>query len=165
MPKNGLSQWHDGEKWEDVPDELRNKCFTFTFVRHPYDRVLSAFAMFQKPYLQKEGFPQELDSFLDLLNSPKCPPSMYGHTMPMHGIMPIKDNKPDVDFLGRFENLLKDWGVLQKKFGWPDLPSKKSQEHTTNHQLKLTQSQADKVAEYCRRDFEIFGYNPQDFIE
>jgi len=163
--EDGRSEWHNGVKWSEVRKEIKQNAFTFAFVRHPYDRILSTFKMFQKERFRPYGFPQKLEDFLELLNKPECPPPMHGHTMPMHGIMPIKHNKPDLDFLGRFETLKEDWKTLQNRFGWRDLPSKSSQVHVTEHHLKFTPNQAKIVAKYCKRDFEIFGYNPKDFVE
>ena len=66
--------------------------------------------------------------------------------------------------IGTLEHLERDWNVLRNRFDFPELTAKSKQNHITNHSLKLTKVQADKLKPIYEWDFKIFGYNPTDFV-
>jgi len=134
-----------------------NDCFKFTFVRNPWDRLVSNYFWKQndpwankkvKEYVNTHSFEQYILEGIAPL------------AVPMHQWVTDSNKKVVVDFVGRYENLHDDFSKVCQKINikTPELP----QVYKTNHKpYKDYYSQAtiDKVASVYKDDIEIFGYD------
>ena len=151
--------------------------FTFTFVRNPYSRVLSAYLFMIKDVSQREnrhfsmhnqfGLPEDYElSFREFLlrireSSYK---KMNAHWRPQWASLGL-NKMMQYDFIGRFENLEDD---LQKVLNHlnHDVASrwklKSHKPHSTNANNRLKQyygfEEQALVAEIFEDDFRYFGY-------
>jgi hypothetical protein len=137
--------------------EYRNSCFVFTFVRNPYDRLLSA-----HKYLTggsgNEGdkkFGKTLSSDFKYFAKNQLNNNLFWvHFIPM-----IHWLNDDVDFIGKTENYENDFNTVCDKIGIPrqELPHKNKSKHkhyTEYYDDKTKQIVAEKYA----KDIEYFGY-------
>lgn len=93
--------------------------FKFAFVRHPFDRLLSAWRMFN----QNKNRPKSLTEFCDIVTDEKIiyderrsteSERIRHHTIPQTHSFNLLAH---ADFVGRFENLYDDWGQLSARLG------------------------------------------------
>lgn len=138
------------------PKKYRDSCFVFTFIRNPYDRILSA----HKYLTGKHG--NSGDTKFGATLSPD-----FKHFVKKQ----LKDNidwlhfKPivcwlndEVDFIGRLENYVNDFNIVCTKTGiTQQLPHKNKSKHkhyTTYYDDETRMIVAEKYAD----DIERFGY-------
>lgn len=100
--------------WNDFLENTPHKdIFGFSFVRNPWDRVVSAFF---DPFLQTpaEDFDQFVSTILpDMLQ--KIPTHESIHFFP--AVYFTVSPKRDLDFIGKHENLREDMSILSEKIG------------------------------------------------
>ena len=85
--------------------------------------------------------------------------------MPMNLLMKI-DGQICMDFIGRFENLLNDWEIIQTKIGVKkqvlpktnDRASKKNRKNSF-YKERYSQNLIDLVGELYEEDVKLFGYS------
>ena len=118
--------------WNNLTDEKIDDYFTFTFVRNPYDRLVSAFNhvvmenLFRLYSYDSKTAQLPID-FLYMLfnlfvqrgldNWDRDDHSMFSassHWMPQNFFYEI-DGYQFVDFVGKYENLKSDWKYIAKK--------------------------------------------------
>jgi hypothetical protein len=143
------------------------KYFRFTFVRNPWDRLLSAWA-------DKCGAESNVD--LSRFGMPKGVP--FAHFV--DAACELNDLYTDVhlrsqvdilhirgaclpDFIGRFENLKQDWervllALKLSKDRRVELPQMQRSAHE-GYRKMYNQQMAQKVATRYARDIEFFGYS------
>ena len=156
-----------------------NQLFKFSFVRNPWDRLVSEYK-YRKYQLQFEFKKFVFDywpkpAFNDL----------YLHIIPQYKFLYGNDGKLLVDFVGRYERFQKDFeyichrlGISNKKLPlrnvsasrkfsvrnaarWLKSPIKETclRQHTKYHYTDYYDEETQAfVANYYRRDIEIFGY-------
>ncbi len=127
--------------WDSLTDEKINNYFTFTFVRDPFDRLVSAFM-----HIIIEDLTRNAKDLIDNLRGPNDPKSGFYrkneifknftflsfylfvkrglkfynlndesmHWMPQHFFAKC-DGKIMVDFIGKYENLEADWKYVANK--------------------------------------------------
>ena len=122
--------------WDNLTDEKINEYFTFTFVRNPFDRLVSAFNHVVMENLLRiqpasplggdyrvnltvENMFMLFDLFVQrgLKNWDKDDVSMYSasnHWMPQSFFVEL-DGCQMVDFVGKYENLEVDWKYVADK--------------------------------------------------
>ena len=131
--------------------------FKFTFVRNPWDKIVSNYFYQQKMNGKVKGI-----SFKQWLRGshPKpCLDNNMGRYEQLDWISD-KDNKLLIDFVGRFENLQNDFNIICDKIGAP----RKILPHTnkTKH-LHYTHYYDDDSRKYVEkrfaRDIAHFGYH------
>jgi hypothetical protein len=156
-----------------TPEEFSG-FFKFSFVRNPWDRILSEYRY--RNYFQHRSF---RDFVLNKLPSPGWD-DQYRHVMPQYDMLHDEQGNLLVDFVGRFESLQQDFdrvcGVLG--IGVSTLPhrnpsDKKSRdlkrrlrnflyrngENGLRHASDFYDDEIrDAVACYYRKDIETFGY-------
>jgi len=128
---------------------ITKKYFKFAFTRNPYDRVYS-FYLFKK-YKSNTDLPSPDISFIEYLNIP--------HFKNTQTFCDLFAGKPEMDFIGRFENLQQDFNTVCDRIGIPrqELPhaSKTNHKHYTEYYDDETR---EIVATKYAKDIEYFGY-------
>lgn len=135
-----------------APDTDFNKSMVrFSFVRNPYERYASA--VLNLDYATEETFKE----FTDNITLEKIlEDDHYIHLRPMYWYLHT-DKGDCVDFIGRFENLRKDWQKLCKMVGeYHPLPHHNSSGRSYDE--LLTPYVKDKIYLMYYKDFKEFGY-------
>lgn len=130
--------------------------FKFAFVRDPYTRFVSCFQWLQENYPEYK----DINEFANILKKEysKWPDDDLREIMyrPQHKFICNQYYTPQVDFVGRFENLKDDWGYVADKLGIT-----KKLPHNNKSTIKkptLTSQTKDLIREIYEKDFEVFGY-------
>lgn len=143
---------------------LRENCkdyFKFSFVRNPWDRMVSDYF-----YFMKHGISGEFKDFLTesktyFNNFPKFNGNVgcKDHRLPQIHFLLDKNNDYSIDFTGKFENLQQDFDIICNKIGIPpqQLPhiNKTEHQHYTEYYDEETKQ---IVAEKYAKEIELFGY-------
>ena len=139
--------------WDDMSDEKINNYFTFTFVRNPFDRLVSAF---NHIVLHNRG---EDITFEDFVKNGLSENNT--HWRPQSDYVEM-DGYQIVDFIGQYENLQEDWRYVADKIGvsntlpmirwnnWPPVVS--------DYREHYTDELVDIASEYYKKDLELFDY-------
>lgn len=123
--------------------------FTFTFVRNPWDKMVSFYEYFKK--IRKQPHVE----FLDFLEEK--------HWLPMFtnqlDLLTPHPGEPEIDYIGRFETLQQDFNVVCDKIGIPQqqLPHKNKTSHRPYTEY-YDEETKQIVAERFAKDIECFGY-------
>ena len=116
--------WMEGETrrvQRAIGEDLWNECFTFAFVRNPWDRLVSGWQYTRqvgKHQLTFAEFVKELPS-LDISQEPEALEraiSTHWHAMPQADHL-VVDGVVTVDFVGRVETLDEDWRAISERIG------------------------------------------------
>lgn len=150
--------------------ERWDKYFKFTFVRNPWDKMVSQYFYLQRKLM--EGDKNLNLTFREfIVNFSSFDESEYTTQHERHKAIKIRYNPVQlpwilnddgncmVDFIGRFENLQHDFNTVCDRIGLPgqQLPHKNKSEHkhyTEYYDDETRQIVAEKFAE----DIEYFGY-------
>ena len=132
-----------------------NKFYSFTFVRNPWDRVVSSY-FYDLKWIK--------DKKLNLLDYVKNRPeiSKYhkkAHQREQYQYIIDQSNEPSINYIGKFENLQQDFDVICDKIGIPHskLPHKNKSNH--KHYTEYYDDETREiVAQKYARDIEYFGY-------
>lgn len=149
--------------------------FKFSFVRNPWDRLLSEYRY--RNYFQHRSF---RDFVLNKLPEPGWN-DQYRHVMPQYDMLHDRQGNLMVDFVGRFEDLQRDFDQVCQQLGIADslLPHRnRSDKKSRDLKRKIRnilfmngenqlQSAAgfyddetrEAVAHYYRNDIQTFGYS------
>lgn len=110
------SQHH---KLNSLRKDLREKYFSFAFVRNPWDRVVSLYSYYKSGGNQradlsiKNKMPNNFKSFvIDKWNI--IPRS---HRIEQFNYIKADGKINNIDFIGKFESIDKDWEYVAKKIG------------------------------------------------
>ncbi|MBP3852936.1 MAG: sulfotransferase family 2 domain-containing protein [Erysipelotrichaceae bacterium] len=165
MVKNGYSKPALGENEKDY--------YKFTFVRNPFDRLVSCyqskFHADQEIYRRdKEDFEfadypygnfsidDSFDSFVRKVV--KIPNHLLDrHFCIQTSLVYDPDGKPKVDFIGKFENLEEEFEPIRKKYDLNPLPHYNSS-HAKDYRTYYTEETAKLVYKKYKKDFNTFGY-------
>ena len=149
LPQNIQNQYHldSGIKGHAFHEEFditfREKYFSFTFVRNPFDKVASEY----------NWDPQFKNiSFLEFLKTPK-------NWNIRHVNKQVEFIDKHIDFIGRFENLQEDFETVCDIIEIPrqELPHKNKSKH--KHYTEYYDDETKQiVAEQYAKDIEYFGY-------
>ena len=142
----------------------KNK-FKFSFVRNPINRIVSTYRdKIQMPeyidFLQKTISPlfklsMPFNEFIDLACSIPDEQSDQ-HMIPQHCLI-YHENKLMLDFVGRVENIKKDFNIICQKFNLKvSLPILNSTNPTKNYLTYYNNSLLKKVEKKYIKDFELF---------
>lgn len=152
--------------------------FTFAFVRNPWDRLVSCYR--DKVRGEVDGYTHftirpgvanclaRFDAFVagmsfeDFVIAVASIPDAAAdrHFRSQHTFVTNGAGKIAVDFVGRYESLLRDFQVVREKIGLPDivLPRLQAARESVRYPTFYSPRIRDLVAERFRRDIEIFGY-------
>ena len=147
----------------DIDSELLEKYYTFTFVRNPWDRMVSYYKFRIKRsfdmYSHGESF-KEWISFICSNNAQQIKAYQFNLAIKdQYEYIVNKTNEIIIDFVGKFENFQQDFDIACDRIGIPrqELPhiNKTDHLHYTEYYDDETRS---IVAEKYSKDIKYFGY-------
>lgn len=142
--------------------------FKFTFVRNPWDRMLSLYMYFTTFVPKSKGSPLSerwvgrIPSFQEFVmefeSICKVREDIKNHAIPQTQFAFYK-NYRYVNFIGKFESLKKDFKFVQDTLNLvkDELLRKMSTEHG-HYSMYYDRETKEKVAELYKEDIETFGY-------
>jgi chondroitin 4-sulfotransferase 11 len=155
--------------------------FKFTFVRNPWDRILSCYSdtilhedvtnykykngVFRR-YVRKyknlfyRGMPFE--EFVRVIS--RIPDERADrHFRSQHSFITDENDNILVDFIGRFEKLSKDLAFLSEKTDFKDMPffHENKSKREKDYRMRYTEETRRLVAERYKNDIKLFDYRFQ----
>lgn len=141
--------------------------FKFTFVRNPWDRLVSAYKFLEAGGFNdgdRKFFERELSHFSDFndfvrnwLNSENI--FKYHHFKPQKFFIIDKFNKVTVDYIGYFENINEDFNYIAKKLDVLEDLSKVNAVQRNDYREFYEEDTIKIVADVYKDDIEAFNYN------
>lgn len=142
------------------PDLVFDSFFKFAFVRNPWDRMVSLYffsKMKRKRYTHPKKYNESIDlgfaDFIEKICVDACGLSQADC------LFKDADGNPNMDFIGKVENMERDMCVVLKRIGLPNVLSPhlnaSKHAHYTTFYNEYTRS---LVEQSCARDIELFGY-------
>ena len=143
--------------------------FKFTIVRNPWDRVISAFYFLQKGGLTQgdrhwaDRWLRGVASLDDFVQNRLPYPLVrdYLHFRPQTDyLLDPRTGALGVDFIGRFETLSHDFGVITQRLGVAaELPVLNRVTHGTEGRPVVSDAAIDRIAELYAADIDLLGYD------
>jgi len=150
--------------WETVSPKIPDDIFMFTFVRNPWDRVVSAYyclrdnqGRFGTHWRQKGGARLSGDFRAYVVDGLKDDQNSIHFKPQLSTFMQNGQFIPNL-YIGKFERLTHDWEVVAEKIGVSkDLPHLRKSDHKPYHELYDKKSQR-VVADIYAEEIEALGY-------
>jgi Sulfotransferase family len=144
--------------------------FKFTFVRNPWDRVISAYyylkdgGRIMNDRRMSERFIQPHATFRDFVLNFVTEANIAGaiHFRPQYEFICMSEARPpEVDFIGRFEQLADDFEMVRTRLGLAHglASSNRGRSRPASYRDSYDGEMIDRVARVYRRDIELFGYD------
>jgi len=132
--------------------------FGWGFVRNPYDRLVACYHAAQQHVDAGRFFPASM-SFAEWVRGLPQTGAKFIHPRPMVDFLSWPDGSLAVEFVGRCEQLGRDWQVVCRRLGVPHQPIRhlNASAHR-DWQDYYTDDLAAHVARLYAADFEAFGY-------
>lgn len=166
------------DQWDDLPTDVTHpdgSVFRFAFVRNPWDRLVSWYAMIEKnrrqnawlPWRRPQIWDQALNNSSDfksfVLNCKETIDdrgTLKSFAFDQVSYIERPDGELAVDFVGRFEDLNADLSHVWERLGVPDLqiPHTNATPKRRDFRQYYDDETAQVVAERFKRDIERFGY-------
>ena len=152
-------------KNEFVSKDYFQRAYKFCFVRNPWDRAVSLHRYFHD---RVSGYSFTFPAFLERLKEGITPVGLYNNSgmsmcNPQTSWVLDADGNPLADFVGRFEQLERDWGKVCAQLG-KELPLGHANRGKHDHYKTYYKDRAMRklVREIYISDVETFGYRYQD---
>ena len=139
-----------------MPAERFDRYFKFTFVRNPWDRLVSEYEfLLRKCEHGRHERVKKLGGFKDFIHMQIPRSDAYQINM-----MCDKHGNVLMDFIGKLENLQNDWKTVCERTGIPhqELQRKNASERSHYQDYYDTESRQ-LVARHWAREIELFGYS------
>jgi hypothetical protein len=156
----------------ELENEYKNY-FKFSFVRNPWDRLVSWYNMFLNLKVSNDFSKYVLNNsknFSEFLNLTEIIVEKIGHDNPNGEYYPKsisfnqldyltnKEGNINVDFIGRYENINDDYRNISTKLNISlDLECRNKFNHD-HYRTYYSDSDAEKVYHMYKRDIDYFGY-------
>lgn len=133
---------------KQLGENIWNEYFKFTFVRNPFEKIVSQYHYNRHKWgLKDSTFKEYVKTWSD---------GQKISTFPQLNLFYIDEK---LDFIGRFENFQEDFNIVCDKIGIPQqqLPHKNKSKH--KHYTEYYDEETKQiVAEKYAKDIEYFGY-------
>lgn len=150
-----------------VPQHLFDQSFKFTFVRNPWDRLVSAFFFLQKSDLKRNrrfarrqlSAYKDFDSFVRNWLTRESIWS-FTHFLPQHHFICI-DKRLGVDFVGFYENIAEDFAIVARKMNRPTalLEENRLGGRAKDYRQYYSEETKNLVAQVYAEDIALLGYS------
>ena len=146
-------------------EELWENVFTFTFVRNPWDRMVSLFH-----YRKEVGSIPKGISFRDYVlqfNTPRYLLKGHAYSSPVYyyGLLEYivdSDNNVIVDFIGRYENRTEDLRTIANRISCPELDNiclQNTNKSNTHYSEYYDDDTKDVISRVFEKDIDMFEYS------
>lgn len=176
IPKTGstsVKQAFFGKKFKRVfgpiPKEYAHYK-SFTFVRHPFDRIVSIITMFKNLPCSKINKSNHSYRFLKNLNTDKILQLLQDDDIGIEKNTPYEELKlhalpmshahfslENVDRIFKFEQFIKNWEELAEYLE-VNTPKRVHRKRNSYEKLPLTEEEKEKIYNYYIKDFMQFEY-------
>jgi hypothetical protein len=154
------------------PEEFSNY-FKFTFVRNPWDRLVSAYTFLKKGGLNKYDYnfyQEELskyEDFNDFVRRWLTPENIkkYHHFKPQLHYIVDRYNKVTVDYIGYFENLNEDFHYISNRMNVEFNLKKENSVNRASYQEYYEPDTRRIVAEVYKNDIQALNYTFDSITE
>lgn len=166
IPKTAGFSICKGLKINEIRHKVKHKSnydFLYTFVRNPYDRVVSAFFYLKNGGINHEDrndknkFIKNLSFDEFVLNNLEEASKKQKHFKPQTYWVP-----EGAHFIGFYENLHEDFNLLKHKLNKPNAElglHNKTKKRKDYKECFANKKVIDKVLDVYKNDFETFGYD------
>jgi len=151
-PRNWIRVWDN-----IIVPNIDNVLF-FTFVRNPWDKVVSAF------HYLKQRRPNRIGSDWEFTDYVKCKLGVIGTSIDIHfkeqthsfmfNGKPIKQM-----FVGRFENIQNDWDKIAKKIDAPPILAHDNKSTHDDYRKYYNKECYDIVKKLYQEEIDLLGYS------
>jgi hypothetical protein len=159
----GHYQW---DEYKLISNKKFEKYYKFSFVRHPFDRIFSAYS-----YL-KSGGGNKYDKafsdkfFIEIINFDQFIDKIYNeqsyldwiHFVPQHKFICDKHGHLMIDYLARFENINDGFNEIASTLNIKATLGFKNKTKIINRDNSCSDSSEAKIRELYKKDFELFDY-------
>ena len=155
---NGSDNWV-----ENITDEeIKNDYFIFTFVRNPFERLISGWNAF----VSRGKVDNNFEKFIKHRGTGgywlyKDGSVSNDHWLPQSKYVEFDNDGSErfVNFVGKFENLEEDWKIVSEKIGIQN-QIRKNKYRTTKEYYRsfYTDELIEIVSDFYKRDLELFNY-------
>ena len=146
-----------------------NSYYKFTFVRNPWEKVFSCYRFLKKggtKSYHKKWKEEVLDEYNDFnifvkkwINFQNI--YSFSHFIPQHWFITLNSEKLKVDFIGKFENLDKDFKKISSKLNLNQnlLHLNKSDSNKRIYTNFYNQESIDIIGRIYKEDIDLFKYD------
>lgn len=137
-----------------------NQYFKFTFVRNPWDRIVSCYhnKVLKKWPTFKECFDKSFEDFVDYIDKQDLVKADR-HIRLQTKLLPVKD----LDFIGRFEQFEEDLKLVLDKIGIEGYEIEHRNKSVHKHYSAYYTARTREIIERkYKKDIETFGYTFED---
>ncbi|PXV62283.1 sulfotransferase family protein [Halanaerobium congolense] len=150
-------------------EEKFDEYFKFTFVRNPYSRIVSAYNFLMQGGMHKidDNWAKEnlyqfenFDQFILALKENDIAQKIlnWQHFAPQHKYICDYDFNIMVDFIGKLENINKDFNYIKNKLNINSNLSHKNKSKHKHYSEYYTEETKNIVKKLYKKDFDMFGY-------
>ena len=150
--------------WNITDTDREKNYFTFTFVRNPYDRLVSNWNSFRykkDAIYEHTTFEEFIKNTTGLSWLNKNGTLTNEHFLPLHYYTEFSRDNSFVDFVGKYENLQEDWNYVADKLKLDKhlihMNSRRGP-RVKNYKVYYTDELIEIVSTYYKRDLELFDY-------
>jgi hypothetical protein len=157
------------QEYKSILGERIVDYFTFSFVRHPETRFISAYKYlatggnetredmaFYKKFIKPNN---DINSFVESLETNPLILEWI-HFKPQYKFLIDENNEMLIDFIGRYETLKDDYIYIAEKLELKTALSQINVSSTPPGNIVLSRESKDVISRVYDKDFGFFGYKP-----